>query len=157
MKKMSSDAERHYEEHFGSELYKKCAICLGGPDDHIEHCHIIERGVKRKVSAFHVEDTLFFTLEKLLRFLESAWGFDANTYRQDSKWDLMRCSFSVNATSFALSYVLVLAVCSNWHKEFDRGGWTMLPDVKLLNEIQETSVSYKEWIEARAAQYVDYG
>jgi hypothetical protein len=56
-KKMSADAKRRHQEHFGPDLYKKCAICLNKPFRQIEHCHVIERGIKPKVSTFIVEKT----------------------------------------------------------------------------------------------------
>jgi hypothetical protein len=66
-KKMTTDAKRIHQEHFGPELYKKCAICLDRPLRQIEHCHIIERGVERGVSGFYVENILIFHSGKALK------------------------------------------------------------------------------------------
>jgi hypothetical protein len=73
---------------------------------------------------------LFFILEKLLKSLERAWCIETGKFYQDTRWNILCRSSAIDTVvAYAFSYVLIMAVCSNWHKEFDRGGWSMLPDV----------------------------
>ncbi|EIN05613.1 hypothetical protein PUNSTDRAFT_145973 [Punctularia strigosozonata HHB-11173 SS5] len=70
-----------------------------------------------------------------LRMLERAWRIPANTFSHDTRWNQ-------------------IYLCSNWHADFDHGGWSFLPSGTVLSKILEgfspgqTETSYDYWLKS---------
>ncbi|EIN04789.1 hypothetical protein PUNSTDRAFT_138434 [Punctularia strigosozonata HHB-11173 SS5] len=72
---------------------------------------------------------------QLLRDLEIAWRYTLGEYNRDTRW-------------------AQIYLCLNWHWEFNNGGWSILPSLRLLDRIyselrdpkkREKRSSYLEW------------
>ncbi|EIN05615.1 hypothetical protein PUNSTDRAFT_137717 [Punctularia strigosozonata HHB-11173 SS5] len=113
------------------------ATPIGNVDspDADERCAVcLDKVSPRTIQLCHILPRKFGGSD-LLRDMEAAWRYTEGEYNQDTRW-------------------AQIYLCCNWHYEFDKGGWSILPSTDFLDDIyaeidlprkRENRSSYLDW------------